>query len=108
MIELSITIRPAALQQLKALTLNKEEGIRIGSSYVGSCSLFADYQLSIDRKQEGDDAYEVEGIPFYVSDKNKAYLHNELFIDFNPALGYKLSSPEEVYKFDLSLKRVTE
>jgi len=75
---------------------------------VGSCYLFADYQLSIDRKQEGDDVYEVEGISFYVSDKSKDYLHNQLFIDFNPALGYKLSSPEEVYKFDLSLKRAGE
>ena len=61
--DLSITIRPAALQQLKGLSLDAEEGVRIGSSYVGSCSLFADYQLLIDRKQEGDDAYEVEGIP---------------------------------------------
>ena len=108
MMELSITIRPAALQQLKALSLEEDEGIRLGSSYVGSCALFADYQLSIDRKQEGDDVYEVEGISFYVSDKSKAYLHNQLFIDYNPALGYKLSSPEEVYKFDLSLKRVAE
>ena len=58
--------------------------------------------------QEGDDVYEVEGISFYVSDKSKDYLHNQLFIDFNPALGYKLSSPEEVYKFDLSLKRAGE
>jgi len=103
--ELTITIRTAALEQLKALSLNEEEGIRIGSSYVGSCSLFADYQLSIDRKQEGDDVYEIEGIRFYVSDKSKAYLHSKLFIDFNPSLGYKLSSPEEVYKYDLTLKR---
>ena len=106
--DLSITIRPAALQQLKEISYDAGEGIRIGSSYVGSCSLFADYQLSIDRKQEGDDAYEVEGIPFYVSDKSKAYLHSELFIDFSPSLGYKLSSPEEVYKYDLSLKRAAE
>ena len=106
--EISITIRPAALQQLKGLSLSGEEGIRIGSSYIGSCSLFADYQLSIDRKQEGDDVYEVEGIPFYISEKSKAYLHSELFIDFNAALGYKLASPEEVYKYDLSLKRSGE
>ena len=46
MMELSITIRPAALQQLKALSLEEDEGIRLGSSYVGSCALFADYQLS--------------------------------------------------------------
>ncbi len=105
---LSITIRPAALQQLKALSLDEGEGIRIGSSYVGSCALFADYQLSIDQKQQGDDVYEVEGIPFYESDKSKTYLHSKLFIDFTQALGYKLSSPEEVYKYDLSLKRVTE
>lgn len=103
--ELSITIRPAALKELQALHLNEGEGIRIGSSYVGSCSLFADYQLSIDQRQEGDEVHDLEGISFFISEKSKDYLHHELFIDYNPALGYKLSSPEEVYKYNLSLKR---
>ncbi|WP_059170196.1 iron-sulfur cluster biosynthesis family protein [Bacillus sp. FJAT-27445] len=100
---MEINIKPAALAELKKSHFNENEGIRIEAVFVGSCSLYAEHYLKIDHKREDDDLFEIEGIPVLVSKESQKHLYERISLDFNPGLGYKLSSDEEVYRYNLKL-----
>ncbi|MGN1402532.1 MAG: iron-sulfur cluster biosynthesis family protein [Bacillus sp. (in: firmicutes)] len=105
---MDIIIKPKALEQIHAFSLQENEGLRIGGVYVASCSLYADYSLSIDISREGDEVYEAEGIPVIISHSSKEYLSDTLIVDYNPSIGYKLASNEETYRYNLSLVRTAK
>lgn len=101
---MEIILRPAAVTQLKNKQLQSNEGIRINASFIGSCSIYAEYDLSISQKRDMDDLFVVEDIPIIISKESQKYLAQRISLDYNPSLGYKLSSNEETYRYNLKLK----
>lgn len=101
---MEITIKPLALAELNKKNFKDGEGLRIEAIFLGSCSIYAEYNLKIDQKQEDDDVFMVEGIMVFISKESQKHLHHKLSLDFNPNMGYKLSSAEEVYRYNLALK----
>jgi len=102
---MEITVKDAAASAFKKVDLTAEEGIRIEAVFVGSCSLYVDHNLWIEQKTDTDEVYFVDSIPFLIDIKSKQHLPDKLIVDYNPTLGFKLSSPEENYKYNLALKR---
>jgi Fe-S cluster assembly iron-binding protein IscA len=102
---MEIIVKPNAAVELRKYEFQENEGVRIEAVYVGSCSLYAEHYLKIDRKQEDDDVFIVEGIPFLVSKESQKHLYHRISLDFNPAMGYKLSSDEEIYRYNLKLMK---
>lgn len=102
---MNLHVKPAAVEQLGKETFTEGEGIRIESHFVGSCSISSRNALKIDQKQEADRLVEKEGIPFLLSEATIDNLHEDIFLDYNPAMGFKLSTAEEVYQYNLKLER---
>ncbi|MGG1220875.1 iron-sulfur cluster biosynthesis family protein [Priestia endophytica] len=102
---MNLIVKPSALKELNEVSFNKTEGVRIEAVFVGSCSLYVDHHLWIDEKQTEDTKIEVEGVPFLISTDSLKYLPQKLYVDYNPTLGYKLSSDEETFKYNLRLTR---
>ncbi|WP_018662051.1 iron-sulfur cluster biosynthesis family protein [Heyndrickxia acidiproducens] len=102
---MEITIKPAALSQFKQIDFKENEGIRIEAVFVGSCSIAAEHSLKIDHKRDDDDLFNVYGIPVLISKASQEQLRDKVAIDYNPKMGYKLSSDEEVYQYNLHLTR---
>lgn len=102
---MNLIIKPSASEALNEVSFNETEGVRIEAIFVGSCSLYVDHHLWIDEKQTDDTKIKVEGIPFLISPDSLNYLPQKLYVDYNPTLGYKLSSDEETFKYNLRLTR---
>ncbi|YCA45420.1 iron-sulfur cluster biosynthesis family protein [Bacillus sp. JZ8] len=102
---MNLIIKPSASEALNKVSFNETEGVRIEAIFVGSCSLYVEHHLWIDEKQTDDTKVKVEGIPFLISPDSLKYLPQKLYIDYNPTLGYKLSSDEETFKYNLRLTR---
>ncbi|AKO92449.1 iron-sulfur cluster biosynthesis family protein [Priestia filamentosa] len=102
---MNLIIKPSASEALNEVSFNETEGVRIEAVFVGSCSLYVDHHLWIDEKQTDDTKIKVEGIPFLISPDSLKYLPKKLYVDYNPTLGYKLSSDEETFKYNLRLTR---
>jgi Fe-S cluster assembly iron-binding protein IscA len=100
---MEIVMKPSAVAELKKYDYKENEGVRIEAIYVGSCSIYAEHNLKIDIKRADDDLFDIEGIPVLVSKESQKHLYHRIVLDFNPALGYKLSSDEEVYRYNLKL-----
>ncbi|AJO24200.1 hypothetical protein AB434_1918 [Heyndrickxia coagulans] len=103
--KMEIDIKPAALSQFKQIEFQEGEGIRIEAVFVGSCTIAAEHSLKIDHKREDDDLFNVYGIPLLVSKASQKQLGEKVIIDYNPNKGYKLSSDQEVYQYNLDLTR---
>ncbi|OCA89277.1 hypothetical protein A8F94_23825 [Bacillus sp. FJAT-27225] len=103
---MDVRIKHAAAQELKKYEYNENEGVRIEAVFVGSCSIYAEHYLKIDEEHEDDDCFGIEGIPVLVSKESQKHLHNRITLDFNSTMGFKLSSDEEVYRYNLKLERV--
>jgi Fe-S cluster assembly iron-binding protein IscA len=103
---MEVNVKPAAIEELKKYELGTHKGIRIQATFIGSCSIYAEYDLLIspidDRE---DDVFMVEGIPLIISKESQKHLGTQVFLDFNSSLGYKLSSNEETYRYNLRLKK---
>jgi Fe-S cluster assembly iron-binding protein IscA len=104
-IKMNIDVKPAAVTELKKYEFGENEGVRIESIFIGSCSIASEYHLKIDQKKAGDDLFTVSGIPLLVSKESQENLHDQISLDFNPAMGYKLTSAEETYRYNLKLER---
>ncbi|RDU38631.1 iron-sulfur cluster biosynthesis family protein [Neobacillus piezotolerans] len=104
---MEIIIKPAAREELKKVDFNEGKGIRVEAVFIGSCSIYAEYSLKIDKKNEDDDLFEVDGVPVLVSNESQKHLYNRILLDYNPGMGFKLSSDEEVYRYNLKLERVS-
>jgi Fe-S cluster assembly iron-binding protein IscA len=105
-IKMVVNVKPAALEELKKCVLQEGVGIRIQATFIGSCSIYAEYDLLISPiEADEDDVYVIEEIPFVISKESQKHLGTEIYLDFNPALGYKLSSNEETYRYNLRLKQ---
>ncbi|NHM33869.1 iron-sulfur cluster biosynthesis family protein [Neobacillus terrae] len=102
---MEIVIKPNALEELKKLEFKKEEGFRIEAIFVGSCSIYANHHLKVDQKRPDDDLFIVEDIPVLISLESQKHLSNKLTLDYNPKFGYKLSSNEEIYSFNLKIEK---
>ncbi|MFP3727465.1 iron-sulfur cluster biosynthesis family protein [Priestia filamentosa] len=102
---MNLIVKPAASEALNAVSFHETEGVRIEAIFVGSCALYVDHYLWIDEKQKEDTKVKVEGIPFLISKNSLTYLPDKLYVDYNPTLGYKLSSDEETFKYNLRLTR---
>ncbi|MBM7691004.1 Fe-S cluster assembly iron-binding protein IscA [Peribacillus deserti] len=102
---MNIVIMPAAAAEINKNKFQNDEAIRIEAIYVGSCSIYAEHHLLIDEKGEDDALFMIDGIPVLVSKESQKLLHDQITLDFNPSLGYKLSSAEEVYKYNLQIAR---
>ncbi|QDP39210.1 iron-sulfur cluster biosynthesis family protein [Radiobacillus deserti] len=102
---MELVLKEKAKHALQDLDLASNEGIRLEARFVGSCSIYVDHYLWIDSKTEADDLYMVDSIPFLVSSESKQHLPEKLILNYNQSLGYKLSSPEETFTYNLSIKR---
>ncbi|MBT2758344.1 iron-sulfur cluster biosynthesis family protein [Mesobacillus foraminis] len=102
---MQINLTPAAVEELKKISFKEDEGIRIEAVFVGSCTIADEHSLKIDKKYSLDDLFEIEGIPVIVSKESQKNLHEKVTLDFNPNMGYKLSSAEEVYRYNLTLEK---
>jgi Fe-S cluster assembly iron-binding protein IscA len=102
----NITIKPSAVIELKKYELKEEEGVRVEAIFIGSCSIYAEYNLKIDVRRNDDELYIINDIPILVSIESQKHLHQNIYIDFNPTLGFKLSSDEEVYRYNLKVTRM--
>lgn len=102
---MEIVIKPSAAAELKKYDYKENEGVRIEATFVGSCSLYAEHNLKIDKKHSDDDLFVIDDIPILVSKESQKHLYHKISLDFNPSLGYKLSSDEEVYRYNLKLAR---
>jgi Fe-S cluster assembly iron-binding protein IscA len=100
---MEVIIKPAAAAQLKMIEFKENEGVRIEAIFVGSCSLYAEHDLRIDQKGPQDDLFITEGIPVLVSKESQKHLYHKISLDYSPVLGYKLSSDEETYRYNLQL-----
>lgn len=105
---MDINIKPAALAELKKYDFQEEQGFRIEAIFIGSCSIYAEHHLKIDRRRNDDDLFNIEGIPVLVSKESQKHLHQRISLDYNPSLGYKLSSDEEIYSYNLKVKHVND
>lgn len=103
---MNIVIKEDALKQLKKVDFKENEGVRIEAIYVGSCSVYVDHELKIDQKNEDDEKLLIDGIPILLSSETKKYLPDQLYLNYNDTLGYKLYSDEETFRYNLQLKRV--
>ncbi|TXC90459.1 iron-sulfur cluster biosynthesis family protein [Metabacillus litoralis] len=101
---MNIVIKPEAINQLRGREFQENEGIRIEATFVGSCTIYAEHSLLVDIKQDDDDIFMVEDIPVVISKKSQKYLDENIFLDYSPQLGYKISSDQETYKYNLQLK----
>ncbi len=102
---MKINVKPAAVSELKKYHYEPGQGLRIESVFIGSCSIASEHRLEIDEKRPNDDLFIVEGIPLLVSKKSQENLHESISLDFNPAMGYKLTSAEEIYRYDLKVEK---
>lgn len=102
---MNIDVKPAAAAELKKYDYGPNEGVRIESVFIGSCSIASEYHLKIDEQTADDDLFVVEGVPLLVSQKSQENLHESITLDFNPAMGYKLTSAEETYRYNLKLEK---
>ncbi|HYK73478.1 MAG TPA: iron-sulfur cluster biosynthesis family protein [Pseudoneobacillus sp.] len=102
---MEIILKPSAVTELKKYDFGVNEGVRIESIFLGSCAIYAEYHLKLDQKGQDDDVFVIEGIPVFVSKESQKHLHHRISLDFSPKLGYKLSSDEEVYRYNLKLER---
>lgn len=102
---MEVFIKPTAVNKLKEIDFKENEGVRIEAIFIGSCSIYAEHDLRLDIKREDDDLFIVEGIPVLISKESQKHLGNRISLDFNQTLGYKIYSDEEVYQYNLQLKR---
>ncbi|MFE8702879.1 iron-sulfur cluster biosynthesis family protein [Cytobacillus sp. FJAT-54145] len=102
---MKVIIKPAAVAQLKNIELKEDEGVRIEAIFVGSCSIYAEHELRIEKKRQEDDLFVVEDVPVIISKESQKHLHERITLDYNPSLGYKIYSDEEVYRYNLQIKR---
>jgi len=102
---MNIIIRETALESLSKLHFNESEGIRIVTNQEKSCTLFVDYQLTIDQHTEDDEIIVSDGIPFIISSDTKNILPEKIYISYNGIYGYKLSSDEQILKANIDLKK---
>ena len=102
---MEIKLTPAAVEELKKYSFDDNEGIRIETSFVGSCSIAEEHSMKIDKQDKDDTVFTVEGLSVLVSKESQKHLHEKITLDFNPNMGYKLSSAEEVYRYNLTLEK---
>lgn len=101
---MNIEIKNSAVEKINLYSFQVDEGLRIEITPAESCSLFTEHLLMIDKKKVNDSLFIKQGIPLLISKESQKYLPNNLYLEFNPSLGFKLSSDEEVYQYNLSIK----
>ncbi|WP_026694532.1 iron-sulfur cluster biosynthesis family protein [Peribacillus kribbensis] len=101
---MKIILKPEALEKLKRYSFKENEGVRVEAAYIASCSLYIEYSLKVEEKGEHDDLFMIEGIPVVVSKESQRLLEDTVILDYNDNLGYKLSSDEETYRYNLMLE----
>lgn len=96
-VETPVTLTAGAVAELKRLInepgFDKSQFLRIGVKG-GGCSGMT-YVLGFDQKQEGDDFFEIEGIPCIMTRAHEIYLAG-MEIDFQGGLntrGFTFSNP---------------
>jgi Fe-S cluster assembly iron-binding protein IscA len=102
---MEVIIKPTAISELKKYNYEENEGVRIEAIFIGSCSLYVEHNLKIDKIDAEDDLFIVEGIPVLISKESQKHLYHRISLDYNPNIGYKLSSDEEIYRYNLKLQR---
>lgn len=102
---MEIKITPRALDELRKNEFKKNEGVRIEAIFVGSCSLYTEHKLKVDQKMADDDLFLIQDIPVLISKESQKHLYHRIILDYNPKLGFKLSSNEEIYRYNLRLER---
>lgn len=92
-----ITFGTGALEELQRLTqepdYNPEEFLRIGVKG-GGCSGLT-YVLGFDKKEEGDDVYDIEGVKVIIKPQHLLYLH-AMEVTFSNGLnarGFEFKNP---------------
>ncbi|QNF33834.1 iron-sulfur cluster assembly accessory protein [Adhaeribacter swui] len=93
-----ITITPKALAEIKAIMQDKnvptDYGLRVGVQG-GGCSGMS-YLLGFDKKKDGDEAYEIDGIQLIMDKKHGMYVMG-MQIDFQDGLnarGFTFNNPQ--------------
>lgn len=103
---MNIELKKAAVEQLKKVNFKENEGIRIEAIYLGSCSIYVEHELKIDKQNKDDEKFIIDGVTILISKESKKHLPKKVFLNYSDNLGYKLYSDEETLKYNLQLKRV--
>ncbi|WP_456275222.1 iron-sulfur cluster biosynthesis family protein [Bacillus sp. AK128] len=104
---MEVVLKPLAIQQFNSVSLQENEGIRIEAIFIGSCAVFVEYHLFIDKKHIDDSSFQIEGIQVLVSKESEKHLPDTIYIDYSPNLGYKIYSAEETFRYNLALVKRT-
>ena len=102
---MNIVIKPAAAEELQKYEFEEGQGLRIEAIFVGTCSIATEHYLRIDRRNEDDLFIMADSFPVLISGESQKNLHHTVTLDFNPALGFKLYSDEETYRYNLKISR---
>ncbi|MFJ7746641.1 iron-sulfur cluster biosynthesis family protein [Peribacillus sp. NPDC097295] len=103
---MNIELKKAAVEQLKKVDFKENEGIRIEAIYLGSCSIYVEHELKIDKQNKDDEKFIIDRVPILISNESKKHLPKKVFLNYSDNLGYKLYSDEETLKYNLQLKSV--
>ena len=103
---MNIIIKKEAVDQLNKVDYKENEGIRIEAIFLASCSIYVEHELKIDNQNEDDEKFIIDGIPVLISSESKKHLPDNIYLNYNDKLGYKLYSDEETLRYNLQLKRV--
>lgn len=105
---MKIRVTQTALEELKTYDIPAGQGIRLDAEMNGGCRSTVDFYLAFDDPRKNDTVVEVEGIPFYIDRFTQRYVGDDLQFDYHPAYGFKLSSPNEILSYGLTVYENTD
>jgi uncharacterized protein YqkB len=100
---MNIHVTQAALQELKAYEIPVGQGIRLDADMNGGCRSTVDLYLALDDPRKNDTVVETDGFTFYIDRFTQRYVDDNLTLDYDPAYGFKLSNPDEILSYGLTL-----
>lgn len=103
---MKITIKQPALDFLRQLNFPHGIAVRIAAVMSGGCGCTYDIHLLQDSWNEQDTVIYSGDIPFCINPQTAFYLGDEFILQYQPASGFTLSSPNEILGTKLSIALV--
>lgn len=103
--KMELTIKKAAQAELKKLNFPQDTALRIDVVISGDCGCGFFVQLGVDELRKNDTLVYENGIPVCMDRLTKRHLGDVLTLDYDPSLGFALSSPEEAFADRLAVRR---
>jgi len=101
---MELTVKDAAQSELGKLSFPKDTALRIDVVMSGDCGCAFSVQLAVDELRKNDTLIYQNSIPFCIDLLTKRNLGDVLTLDYDPALGFALSSPDELFSDRLQVR----